>query len=129
MEPSRTVVWAGRIITILASLAFLVSGLMKVVGGAEVTQGMAHLGLPASMRVPLAILEIACAVVYLVPATSVVGAILLAGYMGGAMLAHWRVGEPVFIQAALGLFAWLGIYLREPRLRGLIPVRQPLDGS
>jgi hypothetical protein len=127
MEPSAKVVWAGRIVTALASLAFLASGVMKVVGGADVTQGMAHLGLPASMRVPLAILEIACAVVYLIPATSVVGAILLAGYMGGAMLTHWRMGEPIFIQIALALLVWLGIYLREPRLKALIPVRRPVD--
>jgi hypothetical protein len=59
----------------------------------------------------------------------VVGAILLAGYVGGAMLTHWRIGEPFFIQAALGLFVWLGIYLREPRLRALVPLRQPPDGS
>ncbi len=126
MEASGKIVWTGRIITILAGLGLLVSGGMKLTGSAEVVQGMAHLGLPASMRVPLAILEMACAVVYLIPATSVVGAILLAGYMGGAMLTHWRIGEPVFIQAGFALLVWLGIYLREPRLKALIPVRRPL---
>jgi hypothetical protein len=98
---------------------------MKLVGGPEVTQGMAQLGLPASMMLPLGILEIACTVVYLVPATSVTGAILLAGYMGGAICTHWRVGDPVFTQIAVAILVWVGIYLREPRLKALIPLRRP----
>ena len=69
-------------------------------------------------------LELACAVVYLLPATAVLGAILLTGYIGGAICTHWRVGDLFFIQAALGLFVWLGIYLREERLKALLPVRR-----
>jgi len=76
------------------------------------------------MLVPLSILEFACAVVYLIPATSVLGAILLTGYLGGAICTHWRVGDPFVIQAVLGLFVWLGIYLREERLKALLPVRR-----
>ena len=53
--------------------------------------------------------------VHLIPATSVLGAVLLTGYTGGAICTHWRVGDPFFIQAALGIFVWLGIYLREER--------------
>jgi hypothetical protein len=85
---------------------------------------MAQLGLPESMLTPLSILELACAVVYLIPATSVLGAILLTGYIGGAICTHWRVGDPFFIQAALGILVWLGIYLREERLKALLPVRR-----
>jgi len=96
---------------------------MKLKGGAEVMQGMAHLGLPESMVMPLAILEISCVVIYLIPATSVLGAILLAGYIGGAICTHWRAGDPFYIQIALGLFVWLGLYLRENRLKALIPLR------
>jgi len=88
-----------------------------------VTQGIAHLGLPESMIVPLAILEISCVVVYLIPATSVLGAVLLTGYTGGAICTHWRVGDPFFVQIALGIFVWLGLYLRENRLKRLIPLR------
>jgi uncharacterized membrane protein YphA (DoxX/SURF4 family) len=116
-------VWVGRGISALVSLLFLMSGFMKLRGGPELEQGMAHLGLPPSMTVPLAILEISCVVLYLVPTTSVVGAILLAGYVGGAICTHWRVGDPFFVQIALGVFVWLGLYLRESRLKGLIPLR------
>src|SRR3989449_10906971 len=99
------------------------SAFMKLKGGAEVMQGMAHLGLPESLIMPLAILEISCVVIYLIPATSVLGAILLTGYIGGAICTHWRVGGPFFIQIALGIFVWLGLYLRENRLKALIPLR------
>ena len=73
--------------------------------------------------VPLGLLELTCAAVYLVPATCILGAILLTGYMGGTILTAWRVGDPLFVQIALGILVWLGIYLREPRLRALIPLR------
>jgi hypothetical protein len=121
---SGKVVWVGRIISILAALVFVLSALMKVKGGDMVTQGMAHLGLPESMRLPLAVVEFSCAVIYLIPATSVLGAILLTGFIGGAMCTHWRIGEPVFMHIALGILVWLGLYLREDRLKALIPVRR-----
>ena len=121
---SGKVVWVGRVITVLVSLLFLFSASMKFIGGAEVKEGMAHLGLPGSMIIPLGILEAACTVIYLIPATSVLGAILLAGYIGGAICTHWRVGDPFLGQVAIGLVIWLGIYLREPRLAALIPLRK-----
>lgn len=118
-------VWVGRVISILLSLLFAMSGLMKLKGGAEVISGMVHLGLPESLILPLGILELLCVVIYLIPATSVVGAILLTGYIGGAICAHVRVGDPFFMQIALGICVWLGLYLRENRLKELIPVRTP----
>jgi len=123
MAASGKIVWVGRVISVLVSLVFLMSAFLKLKGGPEVTQGIAHLGLPESMITPLAILEISCVVIYLIPATAVLGAILLSGYVGGAILTHWRVGDPFFIQIALGIFVWLGLYLRESRLKGLIPLR------
>ena len=121
---SGKIVWTGRVITVLVSLLFLFSAAMKFVGGAEVKEGMAHLGLPESMIIPLGILEAACTIIYLIPATSVLGAILLAGYMGGAICTHWRVGDPFVGQIAIALVIWLAIYLREPRLKALIPLRK-----
>lgn len=121
---SGKIVWTGRVITVLVSLLFLFSAAMKFVGGAEVKEGMAHLGLPESMIIPLGILEAACTVIYLIPATSVLGAILLAGYMGGAICTHWRAGDPFLGQIAIALVIWLAIYLREPRLKALIPLRK-----
>jgi hypothetical protein len=120
---SGKTVWAGRAISVLASLLFLMSALLKLKGGPELAKGIAHLGLPESMIMPLSILEISCVVIYLIPATSVLGSILLTGYIGGAICTHWRVGDPFFVQIALGIFVWLGLYLRENRLKGLIPLR------
>jgi len=123
VSASRKIVWVGRGISILVSLLFAMSALMKLRGGPEVIQGMAHLGLPESLIVPLAILEISCVVIYAIPATSVLGAILLTGYIGGAICTHLRVGDPFFMQIAIGIFVWLGLYLREDRLKGLLPLR------
>jgi uncharacterized membrane protein YphA (DoxX/SURF4 family) len=111
------------VISGLACAVFLFSAIMKLKGGPELEEGMAHLGLPASMVQPLAILELVCVVVYLIPMTSVIGAILLAGYMGGAICTHWRVGDPFLAQIGIGIAVWLGLWLREPRLRSLMPLR------
>ena len=121
---SGKIVWVGRVISILVSLLFAMSALMKLKGRTEVIQGMAHLGLPESLIVPLAILEISCVVIYAIPATSVLGAILLTGYIGGAICTHLRVGDPFFMQIGFGIFVWLGLYLREERLKELIPLRK-----
>ena len=123
MPASGVSSWAGRVLSGLAAAMFLMSAVMKLKGGPDLEQGMAHLGLPVSMIVPLAILELSCVAVYLVPRTAVLGAILLAGYMGGAICTHWRVGDPFFVQIGLGVAVWLGLYLREPRLRALLPLR------
>ena len=123
MAASGKIVWVGRVISILASLAFLMSAFLKLKGGPEVMQGMAHLGLPESLVMPLAILELSCVVIYLIPATSVLGAILLTGYMGGAICTHLRAGDPFFVQIAIGICVWIGLYVREDRLKGLIPLR------
>ena len=124
MAASKKIVWVGWVLSVLASLLFLFSAFIKFKGGPDMDQAMTHLGLPASMVLPLAILELTCAVIYLIPATSVLGAILLAGYVGGTIVTCWRVGDPFIINIALGLVVWLGIYLREPRLKELIPLRR-----
>lgn len=121
---SRKVIWIARVISILVSLVFIFSAVMKFMGGPEVAQGMAHLGLGERMVIPLAILELACVVVYLIPPTAVLGAVLLTGYLGGAILTHWRVGDPFYAPIVLGLLIWLGIYLREDRLKPVLPIRR-----
>lgn len=125
MTTNGKLVWTGRVITGLVSAMFLMSASMKLRGGPELAQGFTHLGLPASMVLPLAILEAGCVLVYLVPATAVLGAVLLTGYLGGAICTHWRVGDPFVVQVVLGLVMWLGPYLREPRLHALLPLRRP----
>jgi DoxX-like protein len=124
--PAGKIVWTGRVISALVSLVFLFSAFMKLKGGPELAEGMAHLGLPESMVVPLAILELSCVVVYLIPQTAVLGAILVTGYIGGALCTHWRVGDVFVVHVVLGILVWLGLYLREPRLKALIPIRTPV---
>jgi hypothetical protein len=117
-------VWAGRVLSYLSSALFIISAAMKLLAPKEIEKGMAPLQLPVSLITPLGILELAIVAIYLFPPTAILGAILLTGYIGGAILAHLRVGEPVIIQATLGVVVWLGIFLREERLRKLIPIRR-----
>src|SRR5450432_1056383 len=124
MAASRKTTWVGWVITVLPCLLFGLSAFLKLQGSREVIKGFTHLGIPASMMMPLAILEITCVVIYLIPPTAVLGAILLTGYIGGAICTHWRVGDPFYMQIGLGIFLWLGVYLREDRLRSLIPLRR-----
>ena len=121
---NKKVVWTGRVISILVSLLFAFSAVMKFKGGPELDEGLKHLELSRVPMVPLGLLELACAVVYLIPPTAVLGAILLTGYVGGTILTAWRVGDPVYVQVVLGLLVWLGLWLREERLRALIPIRR-----
>jgi hypothetical protein len=120
---STKIVWVGRVISVLVSLLFLFSAFLKIKDGPEVLQGFAHLGIPVSMMMPLAILEISVVVIYLIPQTAVLGAILFTGYVGGTIVTAWRSGDPFYMQIVLGIVIWLGIYLREPRLKALIPLR------
>ena len=120
----KRAVWAGWVVSVLACLLFLLSAAMKLKGGPDVAKGMEHLGIPDGMLIPLAILELACVAIYLIPPTAVLGAVLLTGYLGGVICTHWRVGDPLHIPIVLGGFVWLGIYLRETRLKDVLPLRR-----
>jgi len=115
--------WAGRIISALPVLLLLFSGVMKLMKPAPVVQGFAHFGYPESLALSIGILELACTVVYVIPRTSVLGAILLTGYLGGATATHVRIGDPFFVPVGLGVLVWGGLFLRDDRLRALIPLR------
>ncbi len=122
-----TSVWIGRILTGLICLLFAFSAVGKVMSGPEQAAEMAsHLGLNAGLMSTLAVIEIVCVIAYAVPRTTFLGAILLTGYMGGAIFAHLRVGDPPIIQAVLPVLVWLGVFLRDRRLRALIPLRSKL---
>ena len=116
----RKIIWAGRVVSVIAALPFAMSAAMKLMIHPEVVKGMSHLGLPEPLIVPLGVLELLCVVVYLVPRTSFLGAILFTGYVGGTIVTHLRLGESVYPQVALGALIWLGLYLRRPRLRELL---------
>ncbi len=120
---SKKMLWVGWIISVLPALMLLFSAGMKFAKPAAVVEGFNHLGYPERLGVPLGIVEIGSTILYLVPQTSILGAILLTGFLGGATSAHVRVGEPFFMPIVLGVFVWAGIFLRNPRLRRLIPFR------
>ena len=123
---SPKMLWTGRISSGLPALFLLVDGVMKLVKPAVVVEGTVRLGYPEAVILPLGIVLIACTVVYLIPRTSVLGAILLTGYLGGAVATHVRVGEglfPVSFPILLGVLLWGGLYFRDDRLRALIPLR------
>lgn len=126
---SKATGWAGRGLTFLVSALLIMSAVMKLRGGPEFDEGMLKMGIPGTMRVPLGILELTCVLLYLLPPTSVLGAILLTGYMGGAICTHWRIGDSFAMQAVIGVLIWLGICLRDDRLWQLIPLRtkRPID--
>lgn len=122
MNPkSAAYVWGGRLLSGVPCLMLAFSAAMKLMGGAELEKGFAHMGLPASQAMGLGVVEIACTVLYLIPRTAVLGAILLTGFLGGAIEAHVRVGDPFVVQFLLGVMLWGGLYLRDERVRGLIP--------
>jgi len=110
--------------TAIAALLFAFSAVMKLMKPVPVIDGFTKLGLPERLMLPLGFLELSCTIVYLIPSTSVLGAILLTGYLGGVILTHLRVGEPVFIPVIVGVLVWGGIFLRDSRLQALVPFRR-----
>jgi hypothetical protein len=121
---SKKKLWAGRILSALPVLMLLFSGVLKLIKPAPVVQEFARLGYPESVVLGIGILELACTVVYVIPRTSVLGAILVTGYLGGATATHVRIGEAQFIiPVILGVLVWGGLFLRDDRLRALIPLR------
>ena len=97
--------------------------LIKLIKPTEVVAEFARLGYPESLVVGIGILELVCTVIYIVPRTSVLGAILLTGYLGGATATHVRVGDPFIPPVLGGALVWAGLYLRDARIRALIPLR------
>ena len=123
MAVSKAARWTGWVMSVLPCLLLVFSAVMKLVHPPPLDEGFTHLGLPVSLAFGLGILELGCTVVYLIPRTAVLGAILLTGYLGGAILTHLRVGDPYYTQIILGVVIWGGLYLRDSRLRALIPFR------
>jgi hypothetical protein len=121
---SKKVLWVGRIMSAIPVLMLLLSGVLKLIRPAFVIEGFVQLGYPESLAVGLAVVELACAALYVIPRSSVLGAILLTGYLGGATATHVRIGEPFFIPILLGVLVWSGLFLRDERLRALLPLRQ-----
>lgn len=124
---SGKVRWTGIVISALPSLFLFVDAGMKLMKPESVVEATVKLGYPETVILPLGIVLLICTILYVVPRTSVLGAILLTGYLGGAVATHVRVGDPLFTHALfpvyLGVMIWLGLYLRDERLRALVPLR------
>jgi hypothetical protein len=121
---SKKALWTGRVMSALPVLALLLSGCLKFSTSPQMTEGFAHLGWPMNLASTLGVIELGCTVLYLIPLTSILGAILLTGYLGGAIATCVRIGDPWYMQLVLGVLIWGGLYLRDSRLRALIPLRR-----
>ena len=118
--------WAGLIVSGLAALFLLLDGVAKLFKPGPVVEGTVRLGYSESVIIPLGIVLVVSTILYLIPATSVLGAILITGYLGGAVATHVRFYEgvfPVVFPIIIGALIWLGLYLRDAQLRTLIPLR------
>ncbi|MFZ0635845.1 MAG: DoxX family protein [Candidatus Acidiferrales bacterium] len=121
---SKAMIWTGRIISAVTVLLLLFSGTLKLLRPPSVVEGFARFGYPENLIPVIGTLEVFCSLIYAIPRTSVLGAILLAGYLGGATATNLRIGNRAFVvTATLGVLAWLGLFLRERRLRALLPLR------
>jgi len=123
---SKASLWTGRIITGLIVLFFLLDSIMKLVKPAFIVEANRQLGYPEHLIIPIALTLLVSVILYVIPATAVLGAILLTAYMGGAVATHVRVDAPVFnvvFAVVFGILVWAGLFFREPRLQSLIPLK------
>ena len=125
---SKTRLWAGRVMTALPVLFLLFDSVIHIMKIAPVVESFKQLGFPVSLALGIGVLELVCIVVYVIPRTSILGAILLTGYLGGAVATNVRIGSPLFSHVLfpvyVGVLVWGGLFLREERLRALIPLRR-----
>ena len=120
-QPSTLQLWSGRILTGLSALMLLLSAALKLKGGPDFAILFEHLGWPTALALPLGVLELTITILYLIPRTAVLGAILLTGYLGGAVSVHLRIAEAWFNPFLIGVVVWGSLYIRDARIRELIP--------
>ena len=124
---SKKALWTGRIMSALPVLFLFMDGVMKLFKPALVVETTVKLGYSEAVILPLGIVLLTCTVLYAIPRTAVLGAILLTGYLGGAVATHVRVGEgwfPISFPIIVGVLLWGGLWLRDTRMRALIPLRE-----
>jgi hypothetical protein len=123
----RAMTWSGWALSGLFVVFMLFDITIKLIQLPIVAQTMVAMGWPGSLGLPIGVIELVALVLYVYPRTAVLGAILMTGVMGGAIASHWRIGDPlvshVLFGVYLGLFAWGGLWLRDPRLRAVTPWR------
>jgi hypothetical protein len=126
---SNKMLWTGRIICALVVLFLLFDSSIKLIQLAPAVEGTIRLGYPVSLIRPIGVILLVCIVLYTIPRTSILGAILLTGYLGGAVASQLRIGEPLFSNVLFpvyfGVLLWAGGVLRNEALRALLPLRRP----
>jgi hypothetical protein len=124
IAPSKRRRWVGRVATALAVFFLIFDFSIKLAHIQSVTDAFARLGIPDHLAATIGALELICLAIYLIPRTAVVGAVLLTGFLGGAIMLHVRIGDPLFshilFPVYIGALLWVGLYLRDPRLRALL---------
>ena len=127
---SRGSLWMGRIFVALIFLFMLFDGGIKVLRMAPAVEGTARLGYPTSLVLPIGVVGLVCAFLDAIPRTSILGAILLTGFLGGATATQVRVQDAwFFFPVVIGMIVWVGPFLMDERLRALIPLRSPKAAS
>lgn len=125
-SPSSKRFWTGCTLSALSVLFLLLDGIAKVMRLPPVLESFVKLGYPPGVALPIGLVLLLCVVIYAIPGTAVLGAIFLTGYLGGAVATHIRVGDPLFSHVLfptyVALLVWGGLYLRDARLRALIPL-------
>jgi hypothetical protein len=122
--PRKAVLWTGRVISVLPALMLSMSAAMKLSHAPQFVATFTNkLGYQETSLTGIGLLELACTLLYLIPQTAFLGALLLTGYLGGAIATHVRIGEPFHTPLILGVLVWVGLYLRESRLKALAPIR------
>ena len=123
----RWMLWVGWLISVLPVLIVLISSRWKLTADPGYVREFTRIGWPTSALPQLAVLQLSFIALYLIPQTAVLGAILITGYLGGAIASYVRIGElnPPLVPFTTAVLAWLGLFLREPRLRSLLPLRRP----
>jgi hypothetical protein len=126
-QPSKGALWTGRVLTALTVVFLLFDGIIKLVMIQPVVDTFAQMGFPVKHAYLIGFIDVACAVLIAIPRTAVLGTVLMTALLGGAIATHLRIDSPLFSHTLfgvyLGLIAWAGLYLREPRVRALLPLR------
>lgn len=126
-KQSKVMTWSGRILTAFVGLMLLFSATMKLQNAPEVSEQMVgKFGYLKETIPTIGIIEATCALIYLIPQTTVLGAVLLTGYLGGAIATHVRVSDAFVGPLIGGILVWLGVFLRDPRMRSLLPFRRSI---
>jgi hypothetical protein len=123
----NTKIWTARVLGALVILFLLVDGAGKVMRLAPYVEGTAKVGYPDGCLVPLGLVLLASTILYVIPRTAVLGAILLTGYLGGATATHVRMGQPFLFPVVFGIIVWACLYLRDERIRALLPLDRHVD--